>query len=142
RWERSKWEIEDRDASDAKTAAIDGGVATNIDGHSVRVKGPLGFWQLAGSDGSVGNDEVIGAGFFNDLSCKCEGTGRRQDGPAAFHLNTDCANDVVELPAVAADVVGTVAGLDVFIVRPPVEDHVPFAGGLAGIGVERHFVRI
>src|SRR5215468_546803 len=111
--ESGEGEVENGQAANTKAAAVDGGVATDVDHHLARVECPLGLGQFAGSHGAVGNNEVIGSGLLDKLPCESEGTGRSQDRRAAFHANADCADNIVKLPALAADVVTPVAGLDV-----------------------------
>ncbi len=134
--------IKNRNALNAEGAAIDGGIPAHLHDDLVRVELPLGARQFAGGDGSVVNQVVIGPGLLHHLAGKGKGIWGSQDQPLASKPHASGANHVFEASGFRADVVGSLSGFDVLVVRAAVEHHVAVRNGISGVGVVVHRIGI
>src|SRR5262249_36847581 len=116
--------------------------AIHIDSDSPRFKLPFGMRQLAGCDRAMSHEVVIGAVFLDYLA----GEGKRirtgEHIARAAETKSSGADHVIERSYLGADVVVPMAGLDVFIIGPAVENYVAFQLSVAGCGIVSDFVGI
>src|SRR5438309_1548075 len=135
-------EVEDGHAFDAEGGAIDFRVPANIDNHLASAEDPLGLGKLAGGHSSVMHDIVIRTSLFHQFAGESEGSGRSQQGMPAAKTQTRGANYGIEAAHFGSNVIGAVAGLDVLVTRPAIEDYVPFQGSVAGRRVVGDLIRV
>src|ERR1700676_4620220 len=126
-------EVENWESVQNKCAVVDGGVAAHVHDDFVSLKLPLGLRKFAGSDGAVINQVMIGAGLFHDFAGEGKRGGRGQQGAATVEAKTRGGGHVVEASGLGRQIVGSIAGSQVVIVRATIERKVSRGGGLAAI---------
>src|SRR5580658_1251041 len=88
--------VEDGNAVQGERAAVDLSVTAHVDNHPARVELPAGMRQLAGGDGAVVEQVVVGAGLVDNLASEGEGSGGSQDHPIVAIAQPGGAGHVVE----------------------------------------------
>src|ERR1700730_12595173 len=96
--------------------------------------------QFARGDGAVINQVVVGTGLLHDFSGEGEGGGRGYDNAVAAKAKSCGCGNVVKTPGLAGQVVDSMTGLDVVVIRAAVEGKVAGGSGLAAVGVVGDFV--
>jgi hypothetical protein len=112
---------------------VDLGRASDLDDHFARAELPPGAWQFAGGHHSVEHLVVIWPGFLDYFSGEEKRIGGGQNHPLSPQTRPDAAGYGLKAAALGPDVVGGVAGLNVFIVRTAVQHHVTVCDGVAGV---------
>ena len=96
--------------------------------------------EFAGGDGSLAHEVVVGAVLLDDLSGEREGIGGGHRVAGGPHAQAHGSNDAIKGTDLSADVVGAVAGDDVFVVGTAVEHDVALEFGVSGVGVVGNLV--
>lgn len=135
-----EWKIKNGQAHQAEIAVINLGGAVHIDGDLAGVELPLGMRQLTSGDRALANEIVVRAVLFDDLAGEEEGIGRAENIARATAAKSHRADDVIKSADFGAEVVGTVAGLKMLVVRAAIEDDVALQFAVASGGVVGHLV--
>lgn len=130
-----EWEVQNRDAAEAKIGVVDRSAAADVNHDLAGEKTPLGVRHLAGGDGAVDHDVVIGPGLFDDLASKKERIRGAQDGMAASQLQANRPDYVLELAFFRLQIVGAARGLNEYAIRTPDEQKMSLPGNLSRVGV-------
>ena len=118
-----------------KRAAVNAGIPADLHHNLVRIELPLGTRQLAGGDGSVVDQVVVGTGLLHHSAGKGKGIFGGQHHPLPAQLHARRPHYVFEAAGLGPDVVGGVSGLDMLVVGPAIEHHVAIRDRLSGVGV-------
>lgn len=133
-------EIENREAMQRKRAVVDARVAAYIDDYFMSVKLPIGVRKLASSNCAVINQVVIGTGLLHYFAGERKRSGRSQHDVVAANAQSGGCGDVVEASCLGCQIVGSVTGFDVVVVRATVETEMSGGSSLSGVGVVGGFV--
>src|SRR5258707_2455098 len=104
------------------------------------LKLPVGMRQFTGGDSAVINQIVVGTGLLHCFSGESERRGRGQDYSVAAKAKSCSGSNVVKTSSLGRQVIGSMAGLDVVVVRAAVEGKLAGGSGLAAVGVVSDFV--
>src|ERR1700682_1043726 len=117
---RRNWKIKYWDVPDTKGAPINRRIAPSRHSCTPRVELPFGLRQCAIGYDPVVHDVVIGTRLHHDLAGKREWVRRCQKKVRRTRGGTDRTRCIVKSAGFIADIVRSVAGLDVFVVLDPV----------------------
>src|ERR1700683_2188321 len=121
-------------------AVVDLGVAPYVHINLARVKLPVGMGQFASGNGAVIHQVMIGTDLVDDFAGKGERSGRGENHPVGAKAQAGSSDHIVKLSGFQSQVVGTVRGPNVVVVRSAVQGKMSAARSLVGVGVVSRFV--
>src|SRR5260370_22715273 len=136
-----EWEVEHRYAFDAKSAEIDRRVAAGSHVCVTHAKLPLGMRQLAVGYGAVIHNVMIRSSFHHNFASKRKWDwGGQKERPRSLPRSNPSGH-IIKSSHFSANVVLSVARLNVFIVRTTVKYNVAVQRDVASVGIVGSFVR-
>ena len=135
-----KRKVEDRNPPQQKVAVVNAGIPAYIHDHLARLKYPVRMGQFASRNRPVVDHVMLRAGLLDALSGKRKGSGRCQDQAISLQPQPRRSPDVVEPARLGGQVVGSMAGFDMVIVRASVQRYVTRCGGFTTVGVIGDFI--
>jgi hypothetical protein len=128
-------------AAHAEGAAVDHGAFADCQSHVWRTELPFRMWKLTTSHCAVVHDVMIGTGFLDHLPGESSGVRRGKKRVLLVRGGPNCPHHVVKAADFCIHVVGSVACLQVLIVKAAVKNDMPFEIHVTGFRVIRRFVR-
>src|SRR5580765_3849388 len=116
--------VENRETVQHELAVVNAGIATHIYHHFVRLKLPVRARQFARGDGPVVDEIVVWTRLLHKLSGESERSARGQYGTLAAEPQSGSGGNVVETTRLSCQVIVSMTGSEVVVIRAPVQTEV------------------